>query len=51
MSLFRYFGEQGPEHNGNLFWSEALGRFAVSRHVLAPLLTQDELDSKVRDRP
>jgi hypothetical protein len=46
MSLYRFFGEQGGEHNGRLFWSEALGGLPY-RGPMAPNLTRDELETLV----
>jgi len=43
MSLFRYFGEQGQEHKGTLFWSEANPGHYPLRSPIAPLLTREEL--------
>jgi hypothetical protein len=46
MSLFKHFGEQGDEHGGRLYWSEALGGLPY-RGPFAPTLTRDELERDV----
>src|SRR3990172_6415965 len=46
MSLLKHFGEQGNEHNGRLFWSNALGNVPF-RGPHAPTLTQDEIETQV----
>ena len=46
MSLFKHFGEQGDEHRGNLFWSNALNGIPF-RGPYAPTLNQEEIETQV----
>jgi hypothetical protein len=46
MSLLKHFGEQGDEHQGRLFWSDALGGLPF-RGPFAPTLSQDEIETQV----
>jgi hypothetical protein len=46
MSLQQYFGEQGDEHKGRLFWSNAIDGIPF-RGTSVPLATQEELDTGV----
>lgn len=47
MSLFHFFGAQGNEHRGPLFWSEANPDGLPFRGAGAPLLGRDEIDEFV----
>lgn len=46
MGLMKYFGEQGDQHNGRLFWSSALDGLPF-RGNAAPVLTQEEFDTSL----
>jgi hypothetical protein len=46
-SLFHFFGQQGDEHAGPLFWSESNPNGFPFRGAGAPLLGRDEIDEFV----